>query len=141
MHTPDVALAWLALVAAIRSKTELDGQVRELVILRVATVNRVSYIKKTHESIYGPKEGLTRDQIAAISDWRNSSLFGKRQRAVLAYTDAMTKDIHVPDEVQQELPRHFSERQIIELTVLIGMYNMCSRVFEAFEIEDRAALL
>src|SRR5688500_14875144 len=63
LHTPDVALAWLGLVAAIRSKTELDGQTRELVILRVAIINRVNYIRKTHEAIYGPQEGLTPEQV------------------------------------------------------------------------------
>ena len=137
LHSPDVALAWLGLVSAIRSKTELDDETRELVILRVALVNDVNYVRKTHESIYGPKAGLSREQIAAIADWRGSPLFDERQRAVLAYTDAMTSDVQVAEAIQQELPRHFGEREIVELTVLIGFYNMCTRVFEAFEIEAR----
>jgi len=50
----------------------------------------------------------------------------------------MTIDIQVPDAVQDELQRHFNERQIIELTVLIGTYNMHTRVFQALEIEKRS---
>lgn len=80
------------------------------------------------------------EQIAAIEDWRNSTLFSQAQRAALAYTDAMTIDVQVPDAVQEELQRHFSERQIIELTVLIGTYNMHTRVFQALEIERRSAI-
>jgi alkylhydroperoxidase family enzyme len=81
------------------------------------------------------KEGLTREQCDALADWRNSTLFNDRQRAALAYTDAMTRDIQVPDAVHTELRRHFDERQIVELTVLIGTYNMHTRVLQALEID------
>lgn len=140
LHSPSIAAAWLEQVTAVRWKTKLDGQIREMVIIRVAIVNRVNHVRKAHESVYAPKEGLTREQIAALADWRNSVLFSERQRAALAYADAMTSDIHVPDAVQDELQRHFTERQIIELTVLIGTYNMHTRVFQALDIERRAAV-
>ena len=52
----------------------------------------------------------------------------------------MTKDVQVPDAVQEQLRRHFSERQVIELTVLIGTYNMHTRVFQALEVERRASI-
>ena len=52
----------------------------------------------------------------------------------------MTKDVQVPDAVQEQLRRHFSERQVIELTVLIGTYNMHTRVCQALEVERRASI-
>ena len=140
LHSPAIAEAWLEQVTAVRWKTTLDGKIRELVIIRIAILARANYDRKAHESVYAPKAGLTREQIAAIGDWNNSKLFTGDQRAALAYTDAMTIDIHVPDTTQEELQRHFNERQIVELTVLIGTYNMHARVFQALEIERRSSI-
>ena len=47
----------------------------------------------------------------------------------------MTRDIDVPDAVFAELRKHFNERQIVELTVLIGTYNMHTRVGQALQID------
>jgi 4-carboxymuconolactone decarboxylase len=135
LHSPDIAKAWLEQVTAVRWKTALDGGIREIVIIRVAILNRVEYVIKAHVPAFALKEGLTREQCEAIADWRNSKLFNDFQRAALAYTDAMTRDIQVPDAVHTELRRHFDERQIVELTVLIGTYNMHTRVLQALEID------
>jgi alkylhydroperoxidase family enzyme len=80
-------------------------------------------------------EGLSIEECDALEDWRDTPFFGERDRAVLAYTDAMTRDIAVPDEVFTGVKAHFSQRQIVELTLLIGAYNMQSRVFQALEID------
>jgi 4-carboxymuconolactone decarboxylase len=135
LHSPDIAKTWLEQVTTVRWKTTLDGRIREIVIIRVATLNRVEYVIKAHVPAFALKEGLTREQCDALADWRNSTLFNDRQRAALAYTDAMTRDIQVPDAVHAELRRHFDERQIVELTVLIGTYNMHTRVLQALEID------
>ncbi len=135
LHSPAVAMAFLEQLSAVRWKTKLDGQIREIVIIRVGILNRVAYVFKAHVPAYTAKEGLTREQCDAIADWRNSTLFDARQRAALAYTDVMTRDIQVPDAVFTELRPHFSERQIVELTVLIGTYNMHTRVLQALEID------
>jgi alkylhydroperoxidase family enzyme len=60
-------------------------------------------------------------------------------RAVLAYADSMTRDIHVPDEIFENLKAFFDERQIVELTILIGTYNMHARVMSALQIDPEAA--
>ncbi len=135
LHSPALAMAWLEQVSAVRWKTALDGQIREIVIIRVGIVNRVDYVFKAHVPAYTAKEGLTREQCEALYDWQNSPLLDARQRAALAYTDAMTRDIRVPDAVFAQLKPHFSERQIVELTVLIGTYNMHTRVLEALQID------
>lgn len=135
LHSPAVAEAWLEQVSAVRWKTELDGRLREIVIIRIGMLNRVDYVIKAHVPAFAVKEGLTVEQCNALADWHNSTLFDERQRSVLAYTDAMTRDIQVPATVHAELKRHFSERQIVELTVLIGTYNMHTRVLQALEID------
>ena len=139
LHSPAIAAAWLDQVTAVRWKTELDGQLREIVIIRIGMLNRVEYVINAHVPAFAVEAGLTLDQCNALADWRNSTLFDERQHSALAYADAMTRDIQVTAAVYVELKRHFNERQIVELTVLIGTYNMHTRVLQALEIDAEPA--
>ena len=78
---------------------------------------------------------MTPEQVTAIADWQPSKLFSDQQRALLAYTDAMTREVDVPDSVFAELRQHFSERQEVELTMLIGAYNMLTRFLQALKVD------
>ena len=135
LHSPALANAWFDLNQAVRYGTEIDGQSRELAVIRVAILNDVEYVQHAHGPAYALKEGLTPEQVAALADWRPSKLFSGPQRALLAYTDAMTRDIAVPDEVFANLGKHFSERQTVELTMLIGAYNMLTRFLKALKVD------
>jgi alkylhydroperoxidase family enzyme len=84
---------------------------------------------------YALKEGLTPEQVLAIGNWQSSKLFSAPQRALLAYTDAMTREIDVVDAVYNEIRTHFSERQTVELTMLIGAYNMLTRFLKALKVD------
>jgi len=135
LHSPPLAAIWLDFVSTARFKTELDGRLREIVIVRVAHLNRTTYVFKQHVPQLSAPEGLTDEECAALADWQKSKFFDTRERATLAYTDAMTRDIAVPDDVFAALKPHFSERRIVELSVLIGLYNMHTRVFTALGID------
>ncbi len=135
LHSPAVAGGWFELNQAVRYGTEVDGRSRELAVMRVAILNGVDYILRAHGPNYALKEGLTAAQVEALADWAPSSLFNDKQRALLAYVDAMTRDIDVPDTVFEALRSHYSERQTVELTMLIGAYNMHSRVLKALKID------
>jgi alkylhydroperoxidase family enzyme len=130
-----LANAWFDLNQAVRYATEIDGQCRELAVIRVAILNDVEYVQRAHGPAYALQEGLTPQQVAAIADWRSSNLFSDRQRALLDYTDAMTREIDVADPVFAELRRHFSERQTVELTMLISAYNMLTRFLKALKVD------
>ena len=80
-------------------------------------------------------EGLTPEECEALADWRPSKLFSARERAALAYADTMSRDITVPDDVFAEVKRQFDAREIVELTVFIGSYNMNARVVQALELD------
>src|SRR4051812_48404887 len=80
LHSPDIAAAWLDHVTAVRWKTTLDDQTRELVILRTAMLTHVNYVQREHENIYAPRAGLTREHFTALADWRNSDLFSPAHR-------------------------------------------------------------
>jgi alkylhydroperoxidase family enzyme len=135
LHSPALANAWFDLNQAVRYGTEIDGRSRELAVIRVAILNDVEYVQRAHGPAYALKEGLTPDQVAALSNWQASHLFSDRQRALLAYTDAMTRDIDVTDNVFREVRKHFSERQTVELTMLIGAYNMLTRFLKALNVD------
>jgi alkylhydroperoxidase family enzyme len=135
LHSPALANAWFDLNQVVRYGTEIDGQSRELAVIRVAILNGVEYVQRAHGPAYALKEGLTPEQVAALWDWRASQLFNAQQRALLAYTDAMTEKIEVTDDVFDNARQHFSERQIVELTMLIGAYNMLTRFLKALKVD------
>ena len=135
LHSPALANAWFELNQAVRYGTEIDGQSRELAVIRVAILNDVEYVQRAHGPAYALKEGLTPEQVGAIAEWQPSQLFSPAQRALLAYTDAMTREIDVPDAVFAEARKHFNERQMVELSMLIGAYNMLTRFLKALKVD------
>jgi len=135
LHSPALANAWFDLNQAVRYGTEIDGQSRELAVIRVAILNGVEYVQRAHGPAYALKEGLTLEQVDALANWQPSKLFTEQQRTLLAYTDAMTRDIDVSDAVFAEVRKHFSERQTVELTLLIGAYNMLTRFLKALKVD------
>lgn len=135
LHSPPLASAWFDLLNAVRWKTTLDGRLREIVIIRIAYVNDGQYCLVQHIPALALVDGVTLAECDALADWRATSLFSESERAALAFTDAMTRDIRVPDDVFADVRRHFDERQIVELSVLIGAYNMHTRVQEALKLD------
>jgi alkylhydroperoxidase family enzyme len=136
LHSPPVAEGWLAYLTAIRQRCVLPGDVRELVIMRVAHLNGASYEADQHAPI-ALREGVGQEKLDALSDWPSSEAFDARERAVLSYADAMTRTIQVPDHVFAAVRAHFDERLTIELTATIAAYNMVSRFLEALEIHSQ----
>jgi 4-carboxymuconolactone decarboxylase len=138
LNSPPLAETWFAHNNAVRWNTELDGRLREMVIIRIGYVTQVEYVIRQHVPTLAAAEGLTALECNALIDWRVSTLFSDRDRAVLAYADAMTGEIKVPEEVFAGLKPFFTPRQIVDLTVLVGTYNMHARVFQALEIDPES---
>lgn len=138
MHSTPIAQGWLDYLTAIRQQSSLPGDVRELVIMRVALLNRAPYEADQHAPI-ALAEGVSQAQLDALAQWEDSPLFGARERAVLAYTDAMTVQVQVPDAVFALTSAHFAAQQVVELTATIAAYNMVSRFLEALQIHSHDA--
>jgi alkylhydroperoxidase family enzyme len=134
LNSPPVARGWLNLLTAVRQQCNLTGRVRELAIMRIAIVNGADYEYDSHVP-FALREGISQQQIDALRDWQKSDAFGPADRAVLAYTDSMTKDVHVPDAVFDALRPHFDTRELTELTATIAAYNLVSRFLEAVKID------
>lgn len=134
LNSPPVAAGWLHLLTAIRQQAILSGKFRELAILRIALLNRADYEYRAHIP-FGLKEGMNDRQIEALPNWSESDAFDATERAVLAYTDAMTKDIQVGDEVFAAVSSKLGTREMTELTATIAAYNLVSRFLEALQVD------
>jgi AhpD family alkylhydroperoxidase len=135
LHSPPVAAGWLHYLTAIRQQCVLSGDLRELVIMRVAALNGASYEADQHAP-YALREGVSQAQLDALADWENSDLFDERTRAVLAYTDAMTRKVQVADPIFTAVRAVCEDRILVELTATIAAYNMVSRFLEALQIHS-----
>lgn len=135
LHSRPVAQGWLNHLTGIRQNTTISGAIREMVIMRIAHLNRAPYEADQHAPI-ALKEGLSQQQLDALTDWESSDVFSDVERAVLAYTDAMTRNVQVSDDVFNAVKAHFDARELVELTATIATYNMVSRFLEALQIHS-----
>src|SRR5262249_54006045 len=135
LNSPALAQSWFNHSNAVRWKTTLAGRLREIVIIRMGHLTGSQYILRQHVPSLALADGLSLEECDALADWRASKFFSASERAVLAYADTMTRDIAVPDAVFAEVKRHFNAREIVELTVLIGTYNMNARVLQALQLD------
>jgi len=135
LNAPPLAESWFNHSNTIRWKTSLPGRLREIVIIRIGHLTRSDYVLRQHVPGLALADGLSLEECDALKDWRSSKFFSAAERAALNYADTMTRDIAVPDAVFAEVKRHFDTRATVELTVLIGSYNMNARVMQALELD------
>jgi AhpD family alkylhydroperoxidase len=135
LHSPPVAEGWNALLGALRSRTTLPADLRELVVLRVAVLNDAAFEWVSHEPI-ARRAGLADPQLQALRTERAGSepVWSPAQAAVLAFTDAATRAVVVRDDVFAAVREHLDDRQVVELTTLVGGYAMVSRFLVALEV-------
>lgn len=139
-HSPGVAEGWLHLFTELRQKGKLDDLSRELAIMEVAILNGADYEYKAHVP-FALKAGMTQAQLDALPGWQVSDIYPPKMRAVLAYTDAMTRNIRVSDPVFAAVRAHFDDREMVELTATIGGYNLVSRFLEAVQMPHETGTL
>jgi len=133
LHSPPVAEGWLYLMTAIRQQTTIPARHRELVMVRIAVLNKARFEYEAHVP-HALEAGVTQAQIDDLERWRESGAFDAEQRAVLACTDAMTTEVEVPDAAFAAVRAIFDDRQLTELTATVAAYNMVSRFLVAMRI-------
>ena len=135
LHAPRLAATWFEHFNAVRWQTQIEGRLRELLIIRVALLNRSEYVIRQHLPRLAQAEGLSAQECDALAEWKASASFDERERAALAFADEMTRSGEVSDATFGDVRRHFGERQVVELAVLVATYNMHNRVFAALKID------
>jgi AhpD family alkylhydroperoxidase len=125
---PDAVRAHRALESYVRS-SGLEQSLLHLIKLRASYINGCAYCVDMHTKdarIAGEQE----QRLYAVPVWRETPFFTPRERAALAWTDAVTEvsKTHVPDEVFDEVREHFSDEEITNLTVAIVTINGWNRL-------------
>lgn len=133
LRSPGIASGMVELGNGVRRDAVLPARIRELVICRVGILNRAAYEVLRHREI-AAAVGVEPEVLDALDDWADSPHFAPDERDALAYADAMTTEVEVNDELFARVARHWSEDEIVELTVTIAYYNMISRILVALRI-------
>lgn len=130
--SPDAIKALIGLEAAV-IKLGLEAPLMELVKLRASQINGCAYCVDLHTND-ARKKGETERRLYAVSVWREAPFFSARERAALAWTEAITNiaQTHAPDEDYKNLSAHFSEREMVDLTLAIATINSWNRISVGF---------
>lgn len=135
LNSPPVAHGWEQMLSAIRNHNSLPARLRELVILRVAVLNDAPYEFDAHVP-HALEAGLSQ---AAVDATRQEPLptpgpFAADELLALAYTDAMTRHIQVPDALFERVRAQWEGQALVDITATVAAYNMVSRFLTALHI-------
>ncbi|HSC46379.1 MAG TPA: carboxymuconolactone decarboxylase family protein [Candidatus Acidoferrum sp.] len=107
----------------------LDAKLLHLIKMRASQINGCAFCLDMH-SIDARAAGESEQRLYTLNAWHETPFFSDRERAALAWTEAVTRisETHAPDGVFEELKKHFSEKEIVDLTLAISMINLWNRV-------------
>lgn len=130
--SPDAVKAMLGLEKFV-TQCGLDKPLLELVRLRASQINGCAYCVDVHTTD-ARKNGETEQRLYAVAVWHESPLFTQRERAALAWTEAVTllSETRAPDDVYQKVCQHFSEKETVDLTMAIITINGWNRLAVSF---------
>jgi AhpD family alkylhydroperoxidase len=127
-HAPEALKAFLAVEKYIAT-CGLDHKLVHLMKMRASQINGCAYCLDMH-SKDARAVGETEQRLYALNAWRETLFFSDRERAALEWTESLTlvSETHVPDEAFEILKKQFSEKEIADLTVIVGMINVWNRI-------------
>ena len=141
-HSPKVAQALLGfMIPAIREEVTgaLDVRIKTLAILKTSMLNGCNYCIG-HNTQLGRAVGFSDDQIEALEGgYQGSGLFSADETAAIAWAESLTlKTYHEKPEVMEELKKHFSDEQIVEITMVSGFFNFWNRFTDGLQVDIEA---
>jgi AhpD family alkylhydroperoxidase len=118
---------------AVLAKSSLEESLLNLVDLRASQINGCAFCIDMHAKDLRAA-GESEQRIYMLNAWREAPFYDERERAALAWTEAVTlvADGHVPDSVYEEVSQHFSDVELTELTLAIAAVNVYNRLNIAF---------
>ena len=107
----------------------LEASLIDLVKLRVSQINGCAFCMDMHSKA-ARQDGETEQRLYVLNGWREAALYTPRERAALAWTEALTllPESQAPDSDYEPLGAHFSDKEIVDLTVLIAQINTWNRL-------------
>ncbi len=132
-HSPVALRRFMKLGSYFLEEGKLDPKLRELAILRAGYVCRAPYEFAQHVS-WGRRTGLSDSQIRGVAN-PSVALFGPHEMAVLSYAGELTAEARVSDATYAAIAEFLNAEEIVELTLVIGYYNMVSRALNALQVD------
>lgn len=135
LNSPPIAHGWEQMLSAVRNRNTLPADVRELIILRVAILNRAPYEFDAHVP-HALNAGATQAAIDAMREVplpADASLT-PAQRLAVRLADVMTREIEVSDALHDEVRACFGVRTQLDLVATVAAYNMVSRLLVALQV-------
>jgi len=129
---PKPMQAMLALEKAV-AESGLEYSLYELVRVRASQINGCAYCIHMHTRA-ARRAGESEERLYLVSAWRESPLFTPRERAALAWTEALTllAETRAPDDVFDALKDHFTDEEIVNLSMAINVINTWNRIAVGF---------
>jgi AhpD family alkylhydroperoxidase len=129
---PEAAKPLYALEAYLRH-SGLEPSLRELVKMRASQINGCAYCIDMH-SKDARAAGETEQRLYALDAWRETPFYTDRERAALAWTEAVTRvsEGHVPDDVYELARQQFSEKELVSLTLAVAAIHTWNRLAISF---------
>lgn len=130
------ALAGMFELERYLAKCSLEAPLIHLVKMRASQINGCAYCLDMH-SKDARAEGETEQRLYGLSAWHEAPFYSGRERAALAWTEALTliAKTHAPDEVYEEARKHFSDAELVDLTLAIVAINGWNRFAIGFRAE------
>jgi alkylhydroperoxidase family enzyme len=132
LHSPPVADGWNSFLGAVRTKTSLSDDIREIAICRVAICNGAWY-EWGHHAPLAKAGGVTDEGMEILKmdkcEKGKGDGLSEKQWATVRFTDEMTRNVKVPDEVFDELRKWFNEKEIVELTATVSGGFIFARIY------------
>jgi len=134
MAAPEVRTAMAGLERYVH-QTGLERELLELVKVRASLINGCAYCADMHTKV-ARFHGETEQRLYAVSLWRDTPFYSDRERAALAWTEAVTlvSVDHVPTDVYELARRQFTEKELVDLTMAIVAINGWNRLAIAFRM-------
>jgi AhpD family alkylhydroperoxidase len=134
LNSPSIASGWEKMLTAVRNRTTVPADLREIAILRVAVINRASFEFEAHAP-HARKAGVSDEKIEAVRTWPSArALFTSDEQLVLDLADAMTRDVDVSAPLMDRVRARFDPRGVVEVVATVAAYNMVSRFLVALNI-------
>lgn len=133
LNSEPLANGWEAMLTAIRNRSSVPADVRELVILRVAVLNRAQFEFDAHVP-HAQKAGVSDAQIEAVRGDLQAFDWAPELLLALQLTDSMTRDVQVSSAIMDQITATMAPKQVVELVATVAAYNMVSRFLVALNI-------
>lgn len=135
LNSAPIASGWEKLLTAVRHRTTIPGHLRELVILRIAILNRAAFEFEAHVQP-ALQAGVPQSKIDAVRDWQSGAPgpFDADEAMALELADTMTRAIAVHNALMDRVRARFDPQGVVELVTTVAAYNMVSRFLVALGI-------